>query len=184
MNPRWKNREKQTKTILRYCPICKREEYVLYGENYWHREHQLPLMNVCPKHHCRLEEFVGEGYWKLKVFLPDFIEEEVEPSFDVAPHEELLSNMLCRYLTVPIEMGPTDGYSNLQYEIKKKYQTILQGHIFLLDCDRLYSDLVSVYGTDIVKGYFGKKIRKTLPTQLQRWRFHAPEFYIILAGLN
>lgn len=183
MNPRWKNREKQTKTVLRYCPICKREEQLTYGESYWHREHQLPLMTVCPKHHCRLEEFVGEGYWKLKVFLPDFIEEEVDPSFEVASHEELLSNMLYRYLTVPIEMGPTDGYSNLQYEIKKKYQNILQGHIFLLDCEQLYSDLVSVYGTDIVKGYFGKKIRKTLPTQLQRWRFHAPEFYIILAGL-
>ena len=102
MNPRWKNREKQTKTVLRYCPICKKEEQQIYGESYWHREHQLPLMAVCPKHHCKLEEFIGEGYWKLKVFLPDFIEEEIEPSYEAEPYEVLLSNLLYQYLTAPI----------------------------------------------------------------------------------
>lgn len=181
--PNWRTREKQTKTVLRYCPICKKEEQQRYGESYWHREHQLSLMTICPKHHCRLVEFIGDGYWKLKVFMPDFIEEEMEPSFEEKTYEVLLAEILYRYLIAPIEMGPTDGYSNLQYEIKRKYQSILKGHIFLLDCERLYLDLVSLYGADIVKKYFGKKVRQTLQTQLQRWRLNAPEFYVLLAGL-
>lgn len=182
-NPKWKSREKKLKTMLRYCPICKQEEQQQYGESYWHREHQLPLMTICPKHHCRLVEFVGDGFWKVNVFLPDFLDEDIKPNFQIEPYERLLSDMLYRYLTAPIEMGPTNGYSNLQYELKRKYQNILKGHIFMLDTNRLYADLVELFGVDVLKTYFGKQIRNTLPMQLHKWRFHAPEFYILLAVL-
>ena len=39
---------------LQYCPICYREDSQRYGEPYWHREHQISLMPLCPKHKCRL----------------------------------------------------------------------------------------------------------------------------------
>lgn len=39
---------------LRYCPMCLQEDKERYGESYWHRTHQLPSVNVCPKHHCYL----------------------------------------------------------------------------------------------------------------------------------
>lgn len=40
--------------FLRYCPMCVKENIERYGEPYWCRTHQLPSVNVCPKHHCYL----------------------------------------------------------------------------------------------------------------------------------
>lgn len=39
---------------LRYCPMCVKEDKENYGEPYWHRTHQLPSVNICPKHYCYL----------------------------------------------------------------------------------------------------------------------------------
>lgn len=40
---------------MRYCPLCVAEDRELYGETYWHRQHQIRNLNVCVKHRCRLE---------------------------------------------------------------------------------------------------------------------------------
>lgn len=40
--------------VLRYCPKCCREDEETYGEMYWHRSHQIPMMTTCTKHHCIL----------------------------------------------------------------------------------------------------------------------------------
>jgi hypothetical protein len=42
---------------LRFCPLCAHEEV---GEPYWHRLHQLPGVEVCPRHEVFLEE--GEAF--------------------------------------------------------------------------------------------------------------------------
>lgn len=39
---------------LRYCPLCVTEDREMYGETFWHREHQLLHVNVCPVHGCYL----------------------------------------------------------------------------------------------------------------------------------
>ena len=43
------------KRYLRYCPECAKEDRAIYGEAYWHREHQLPRIQICQKHGCYLE---------------------------------------------------------------------------------------------------------------------------------
>lgn len=40
----------QRPSRLRYCPACVLEDREVYGEEYWHRVHQLPGVEVCPKH--------------------------------------------------------------------------------------------------------------------------------------
>lgn len=40
--------------FLRFCPACAQEDRERYGETYWHRSHQLPEIQVCPKHSCYL----------------------------------------------------------------------------------------------------------------------------------
>lgn len=35
---------------LRFCPSCVNVDRQEYGEAYWHRVHQLPSIEVCPKH--------------------------------------------------------------------------------------------------------------------------------------
>lgn len=49
--PRGKNRLER---YLRYCPVCVKEDRQKYGETYWHREHQISGLSVCPKHGCVL----------------------------------------------------------------------------------------------------------------------------------
>lgn len=40
---------------LRFCPLCSKIDREEYSEAYWHREHQLQRIRVCPKHKCFLE---------------------------------------------------------------------------------------------------------------------------------
>ena len=39
---------------IRFCPKYVTEMTKNYGEAYWRRDHQIPLVLVCPKHHCIL----------------------------------------------------------------------------------------------------------------------------------
>ncbi len=41
---------------LRYCPLCVQEDKEKFGECYWHREHQLSGVEVCPVHGMFLEK--------------------------------------------------------------------------------------------------------------------------------
>lgn len=58
-NGNWKNIMNlpvlKEKRFLRFCPECAKEDREKYGETYWHREHQIPRVRVCPKHRTCLE---------------------------------------------------------------------------------------------------------------------------------
>lgn len=42
-------------TYFRFCPKCSEEQKRTLGECYWLRKHQLPGIDVCIKHNCKLE---------------------------------------------------------------------------------------------------------------------------------
>jgi hypothetical protein len=46
----------KTPTFIRFCPQCLKEDFVRYGESYWHRLHQIPVVPVCHKHFCLLSD--------------------------------------------------------------------------------------------------------------------------------
>ena len=58
-NGNWKNTMNlpvlEERRFLRFCPECAKEDREKYGETYWHREHQIPRIRVCPKHRTLLE---------------------------------------------------------------------------------------------------------------------------------
>ncbi|KYH35263.1 hypothetical protein CLTEP_08880 [Clostridium tepidiprofundi DSM 19306] len=35
---------------LKYCLVCANEDKKEYGELFWHRVHQIPCLQICPKH--------------------------------------------------------------------------------------------------------------------------------------
>lgn len=39
---------------LRYCPMCVEVDRERYGESYFHIQHQIPSVHVCPLHNCIL----------------------------------------------------------------------------------------------------------------------------------
>lgn len=40
--------------FARYCPLCAEADRQTYGETYWHRQHQIIGVDICPVHHCTL----------------------------------------------------------------------------------------------------------------------------------
>lgn len=47
---------KKRAKVLRYCPVCAREDREQYGETYWHRTWQISDICVCSKHRCYLQD--------------------------------------------------------------------------------------------------------------------------------
>lgn len=50
-------RKKKTKQrqYMCYCPICAAADRQQHGETYWHRKHQVPGIEICLIHRCRLK---------------------------------------------------------------------------------------------------------------------------------
>lgn len=48
------SKSKHVTRYLRYCPLCAADDRKLYGETYWHRNHQMPGVDICPVHRCYL----------------------------------------------------------------------------------------------------------------------------------
>lgn len=67
---------------FRYCPLCVKEDRERLGETYWHRNHQLIGVNVCPIHKCYLKEseltFYRREACSLKCAEACCIDEEIE----------------------------------------------------------------------------------------------------------
>lgn len=171
---------------LRACPVCKKQDKQRYGESYWHREHQIPYMTVCPKHHCHLMEYQckNKHEFQLGVILPDFIFGENEPDFEVKPYEIKLSEILNGYLILPLETGPTNGYNNLFLEFEKQgYGTTVKQHVVTLDTEKLQRDLISMFGNEITKACFGKHIVSYTVMKLRNWTITSPEPYALLSTL-
>jgi len=51
-----RGRNANTSKNPRFCPACIEADTAIHGSAYWHREHQLPNVFGCGKHHLRLLE--------------------------------------------------------------------------------------------------------------------------------
>ena len=54
---------------LRYCPACVESDRSQFGEAYWHRLHQAPGVEVCPKHAVFLEDSTAARGLHRQTFL-------------------------------------------------------------------------------------------------------------------
>lgn len=76
-----RDEELRNRTILRnfvprvfrrhacFCPVCAEQEIREHGFSIWHRDHQLPGVLICKKHHIELHR-VEEGGRKPYLFAP------------------------------------------------------------------------------------------------------------------
>ena len=183
-NPEWRVIARSMPK-LKYCPECIGEDQKQYGESYWHREHQIPHMTICRKHGCRLKEYSCKLRREFTTgpILPEFVFDGTETEYFMQPYEKPLAEMLYSYLTIPIEAGPTQGYSNLYYGLEQEYQHMRNSRVITLDTNKLYSDILKYYGEKITRGFFGKSMPKYVPMKLRNWEFTTPERYAMLAAM-
>lgn len=169
---------------LKSCPLCMQEDLKQYGETYWHLKHQIPYVTTCQKHKCRL--VIRQREYKNELnnnfILPD-INDMNSVDYDVSETELEFSKMLTGYLELPLEAGPTDGYSNL-YEglLNAGYGLVRKDMYYSIDYKRLSKDLCDKYGEQFITHHFRNPLLgAALCGQIRRWLKKYPEQYAILA---
>ena len=182
MRPRYLRATRDIKPrSLRYCPFCVREDTQTYGEPYWHREHQIGLMPLCPRHHCRLLDKpipntrpLGAQYLSLDG------QDWAEPDYGALGYETALTDTLYAYLTMPYELSPDREADNLA-RVTENAGLLNEDSIRkqAFDVDKLYAALVDKYGQELVKHYFGDHITKAHALRLRHYLIYSAEEYAL-----
>lgn len=195
-----------TKTILggiyrdrqlsapRYCPLCVKDDRADYGEAYWHIEHQIPSMEICPKHECRLLHIDDIDFISVKdTFCPLDAQNLAPPS---SYEKELIdkwkiqfSKVIYDYATLPLSFAATPGYSNLSIALGNMGYAMIHGcDIYAsLDASRLYQDVKERYGSNFVSKIFSSEKAVHHIHQVCNWSSKIPEQYALLqcfSGIN
>jgi len=89
-------KSKTGKRYLRYCPLCASDDKNKYGETYWHRKHQIPAINICPIHFCKLINTTVEISSKIS---PSLISaDEFVKDFDIEYSENVIECKVAKYI--------------------------------------------------------------------------------------
>lgn len=79
---------------LRYCPICRQEDTLRFGEPYWHKEHQVSFLPYCIHHHCKLYSVtIPKNTFLSARSLTKPVTDSIPYSLQF-PYESLLNNLL------------------------------------------------------------------------------------------
>ena len=186
MRPRYLRATRDIKPrSLRYCPICVREDTQTYGEPYWHREHQIGLMPLCPRHRCRLRDKPIPNTRPLGTqYLPLDGQDWAQPDYGALEYESALTDALCTYLTMPYDLSPNREADNLARTMENAgllNEDSIRKQSF--DVDKLYAALVNKYGHKLVEHYFGDHITKAHALRLRHYLIYSAEEYALLTTM-
>ena len=183
MRPRYLRATRDIKPrSMRYCPICVREDTQTYGEPYWHREHQIGLMPLCPRHRCRLRDKPIPNTRPLGAqYLPLDGQDWAEPDYGALEYETALTGTLYAYLTMLYDLSPNREADNLARATENAgllSEDSIRKQAF--NTEKLYAALVDKYGHELVKHYFGDHITKAHALRLRHYMIYSAEEYALL----
>ena len=186
MRPRYLRATRDIKPrSMRYCPVCVREDTQTYGEPYWHREHQIGLMPLCPRHRCRLRDKPIPNTRPLGAqYLPLDGQDWAQPDYGALEYESALTDALCTYLTMPYDLSPNREADNLARTMENAgllNEDSIRKQSF--DVDKLYAALVNKYGHKLVEHYFGDHITKAHALRLRHYLIYSAEEYALLTTM-
>jgi hypothetical protein len=121
---------------LKYCPVCMAEDYSMYGETYWRRQHQLYEMFYCVRHQVRLvDSSIGikrttTGFYPASVFAD--VEYDASATDNFLPHKEKMLK-IGQEIEWLIKHGldidwPTNGYEKYRQLLRDKGLASVQGY--------------------------------------------------------
>lgn len=171
---------------LKWCPICRQEDEAAYGEPYWHREHQIPLLPLCPHHGCRLVVHEIPFSRLSEMFVPLCSLPSISPQYASQPWEAPLAKALSSFLLLPYEVGPP-SYSNLTLSLRaQRFGTKALRYKNSIDVQKIWASCSNLYGSAIMKQYFPKPSPAVI-YRICHWKLSSPERYallMVLAGLS
>lgn len=186
MRPRYLRATRDIKPrSLRYCPICLQEDTQTYGEPYWHREHQIGLMPLCPRHRCRLRDKPIPNTRPLGAqYLPLDGQDWAEPDYGALEYEPALTGTLYAYLTMLYDLSPNREADNLARATENAgllNEDSIRKQAF--DVDKLHTALTDKYGAELVEHYFGDHITKAHALRLRHYLIYSAEEYALLTTM-
>jgi len=169
-----------------YCLQCIAEDRATYGEAYWHIEHQIPLLPLCPKHGCYLQQaqevemsHLAYTFYPLESITKNEFPQNAAP---LAPWHSSITKIMYDYQTLPLTASATEGFSNLAIVLANKGYGVIQCSSLntILDAKRIYSDMIEFYGEATVRQIFGDESSVPLINRLGKWSLATPERYAFL----
>lgn len=186
MRPRYLRATRDIKPrSMRYCPVCVREDTQTYGEPYWHREHQIGLMPLCPRHYCRLLDKPIPNTRPLGAqYLPLDGQDWAEPDYGALEYEPALTGTLYAYLTMLYDLSPNREADNLA-RVTENAGLLNEDSIRkqAFDVDKLHTALTDKYGAELVEHYFGDHITKAHALRLRHYLIYSAEEYALLTTM-
>lgn len=133
----------KNKRELCYCPLCSKEDREAYGETYWHRNHMIRNITICPKHRCRLKTTGIALTGKLpKMFLlaEDLVPEDEDVEFVINEVELSFTDYLIKVFQTPLNMD-----NNISIGVYLNYQLQQKGYVSELEHHRRVTDLLNEF---------------------------------------
>ena len=165
---------------LKYCPTCYLLDTEKYGEQFWHRVHQIPLLPICPMHQVPLVVVPAKFTRLSEMFLPLVsVRHQKAEHREKAPWMESLTDMLTALVCG--EYAPTVGYNNLHTAlINAGYGVDKISEHQALSAAKIQQAAREYYGTQIYEQYFASLSAAVL-SRLAKWQLSSPERYALLA---
>lgn len=171
---------------LRYCPSCVQEDTQIYGEPYYHVEHQIPLSSVCVRHKCRLKQITIDNprlALNNKFYPLGTVETDREPDMDVSPAELRASGLVREYWRLPASISPPAHNNLYQTLLNSGYMTIVRQNGPNIDRTKLYAALCGCHGAETVERVFGDNISGTMVNRIKTWEQLLPDRYILIQAM-
>jgi hypothetical protein len=175
----------------RYCPRCAADEVEQWGEPYWHIDHQIPLMTLCPVHGCILRQLDVEGNRVDYSFIPLSSVLAGRYAFEPCVTQDQISEWtlpMCKilhdYYDLPFEESIRPEYNNLAISLANMGYEVIQKKSpnVIINSKSLYHDMVEVFGYEAMDQQFGENPATALAqlNRLCKWQGQVPERYGLL----
>ena len=171
---------------LRYCPLCIQEDTQIYGEPYYHVEHQIPLSSVCVRHRCRLKQIAitNPRVSMNNCFFPlSTMEIDRETDMDVTPAELRVSELVREYWRLPASVSPPACNNLYQTLLNEGYREIVRQAGVIVDKAKLYTALCDYHGAETVAKRFGTSITTSMMNRIKTWEQLLPDRYILIQAM-
>ena len=153
----------EERRYLRFCPQCAKEDREERGETYWHREHQIPRIRVCPKHRLFLENSSIPIYSKTTPGLFDAesnVLENTVGTYCKNEREIEFTQYVLEVFRQPVDIQTdfsinTFLHAKLKPEYKNKSGIIKNMESFYQDYTRFYDGMPTMTQTYMQKIFSG-----------------------------
>jgi hypothetical protein len=149
------NNSINSRNNLKYCKECFREDKEIYGEAYWHREHQLSGVIICRKHMTSLYEINNEDVKNRQEYININHKNLPERTMVNNINEEIIKKQISLIINSNLILNHPYKYKRMNYFREYYVKTLVEIGIadnkFRINQDILHNRFTEYYGKNYLK---------------------------------